>query len=206
MHNGAPLQPSSAWLARALRVEPAERTALVWAFAYFFLLLAGYYVLRPVRTEMAVQTGVKNLPWLFTATCFMADIFRPGQGKRFFAAISAGGSLGAIADAAIPAFGAQWLGIDNMMLISAILLSACILCIARLRHWAAIHTSASSTNASQDAALGDGVLTGIKALGATGTLLAFTVVPVAFGWAIIGWLLARQHTTMIATAPPRHGP
>lgn len=60
------MQPARAWLSGLLRVEPAERTALVWSFAYFFLLLAAYYVLRPVRTEMAVQTGVKNLPWLFT--------------------------------------------------------------------------------------------------------------------------------------------
>jgi AAA family ATP:ADP antiporter len=31
-------------------------------------LLCAYYVLRPVREEMGVQGGVKNLPYLFTAT------------------------------------------------------------------------------------------------------------------------------------------
>jgi AAA family ATP:ADP antiporter len=42
--------------------------ALLWSFAYFFFLLAAYYVLRPVRDEMGIAGGVRNLPWLFTAT------------------------------------------------------------------------------------------------------------------------------------------
>lgn len=42
--------------------------ALLWSFAYFFCLLAGYYVLRPLRDEMGVAGGVRNLQWLFTAT------------------------------------------------------------------------------------------------------------------------------------------
>lgn len=41
---------------------------MLWSFAYFFCLLCGYYVLRPVRDEMGIQAGVGNLPWLFTAT------------------------------------------------------------------------------------------------------------------------------------------
>ena len=51
-----------------LRAEPHELPALGWAFAYFFLLLAAYYVLRPVRDALAVQTGADRLQWLFTAT------------------------------------------------------------------------------------------------------------------------------------------
>src|SRR5258705_10904795 len=53
------------WL-RAVR--PGEGRALGWSFAYFFCLLAGYYVLRPLRDEMGVAGGVRNLQWLFTAT------------------------------------------------------------------------------------------------------------------------------------------
>ena len=41
---------------------------MLWSFAYFFCLLAGYYVLRPLRDEMAIVGGVRNLQWLFTAT------------------------------------------------------------------------------------------------------------------------------------------
>ena len=49
-------------------IRPGEGKALFWSFAYFFCLLAGYYVLRPLRDEMGVAGGVRNLQWLFTAT------------------------------------------------------------------------------------------------------------------------------------------
>ena len=56
------------WLSRAVAVRPEEVRALLWSFAYFFCLLAGYYILRPLRDEMGVAGGVRNLQWLFTAT------------------------------------------------------------------------------------------------------------------------------------------
>ena len=56
------------WLARLVAVRPGEGRALLWSFAYFFCLLAGYYVLRPLRDEMGIAGGVRNLQWLFTAT------------------------------------------------------------------------------------------------------------------------------------------
>ena len=58
-------------LARVVSVRPGETQALLWSFAYFLCLLAGYYVLRPLRDEMGIAGGVRNLPWLFTATFFV---------------------------------------------------------------------------------------------------------------------------------------
>ncbi|MDH4133608.1 MAG: MFS transporter [Gammaproteobacteria bacterium] len=58
-------------LSRILKVEPGEAAAVSWAFTYFFLLLASYYILRPLRDEMGIAGGVSNLPWVFTGT-FMA--------------------------------------------------------------------------------------------------------------------------------------
>jgi AAA family ATP:ADP antiporter len=58
-------------LSRVVAVQPEEVRALTWSFAYFFCLLAGYYVLRPLRDEMGIAGGVKNLQWLFTATFFV---------------------------------------------------------------------------------------------------------------------------------------
>jgi AAA family ATP:ADP antiporter len=55
-------------LERAVGVRPGEGAAALWSFAYFFCLLASYYVLRPVREEMGIAGGVERLPWLFTAT------------------------------------------------------------------------------------------------------------------------------------------
>ena len=63
--------PASRWLSRAVAVRPEEVRALLGSFAYFFCLLAGYYILRPLRDEMGVAGGVRNLHWLFTATFFV---------------------------------------------------------------------------------------------------------------------------------------
>ncbi len=56
------------WLQRVVVLRPGEGRALAWSFAYFFCLLAAYYVLRPLRDEMGVAGGVRNLQWLFSAT------------------------------------------------------------------------------------------------------------------------------------------
>ncbi len=55
-------------LLRSLDVRHHELPALAWSFIYFFCLLCGYYVLRPVRDEMGIAGGIANLPWLFTGT------------------------------------------------------------------------------------------------------------------------------------------
>ena len=55
-------------LARLVPATPAERRAALWSFAYFFFVLAAYYVLRPLRDQMAIAGGTRALPWLFTAT------------------------------------------------------------------------------------------------------------------------------------------
>ena len=49
-------------------IEPSERPAVLWAILYFFSILCGYYTLRPLRDEMGIVGGVKNLPWAFTGT------------------------------------------------------------------------------------------------------------------------------------------
>ena len=49
-------------------VRHDERPAVFWAFCYFFAVLCGYYMLRPLRDEMGIVGGVKNLPWMFTGT------------------------------------------------------------------------------------------------------------------------------------------
>ncbi|MFI5401076.1 MAG: NTP/NDP exchange transporter, partial [SAR324 cluster bacterium] len=55
-------------LQRLVELRPDEAGALGWAFAYFFCLMCSYYILRPLRDEMGVAGGVRNLQWLFTAT------------------------------------------------------------------------------------------------------------------------------------------
>jgi ATP:ADP antiporter, AAA family len=58
------------------------------------MLLAGYYVLRPLRDQMGIAGGVKTLPWMFTATFVTLLVIQPIYGalvkklpRRWFIAI-----------------------------------------------------------------------------------------------------------------------
>jgi AAA family ATP:ADP antiporter len=53
---------------RIVAVEEDEIRPMLWAALYYFLLLAAYFVIRPIRDEMGVAGGVRNLPWLFLGT------------------------------------------------------------------------------------------------------------------------------------------
>src|ERR1700750_1091130 len=56
------------WLQNTVPGSARERATALWSFGYFFALLAGYYVLRPLRDQMGIAGGTRALPWLFTAT------------------------------------------------------------------------------------------------------------------------------------------
>src|SRR5678815_3038211 len=60
-------------VARLLHVQPGEVAPATAGFAMFFLLFAGYFMLRPVRETMGIAGGVQNLQWLFTGT-FVATL------------------------------------------------------------------------------------------------------------------------------------
>jgi AAA family ATP:ADP antiporter len=55
-------------LIRLFNLEQKEAGAVIAGFSMFFLLFAGFFLLRPVRETMGVTGGVDNLPWMFTAT------------------------------------------------------------------------------------------------------------------------------------------
>ena len=55
-------------LSRVVDVRPRELPALLWSWAYIFTVLSSYYVMRPIRDQMGVAGGVKNLQWLFMGT------------------------------------------------------------------------------------------------------------------------------------------
>ncbi len=217
-----------------LDIRREEWPAFAGAFAYFFLVLCAYYVLRPVREEMAIQAGLKNLPWIYTGVfmgmlvmtplfgwissrlprriflpvvylffasnlalfyaamhgqlpfvnaaqtaiaffiwlsvfnyfivsvfwSFMTDIFDDLSAKRLFGAIAAGGSAGAMVGPIITSTLVTTIGIPNLLLISAALLTSCIGCILYLNRWAVVNVDAQRGNT--DAAMGGGILDGLK--------------------------------------------
>ncbi|MBU1358168.1 MAG: MFS transporter [Gammaproteobacteria bacterium] len=55
-------------LSKAVDVRPTEVRATLLGFAWFFFLLGGYYLLRPLRDALGLAGGADELQWLFTAT------------------------------------------------------------------------------------------------------------------------------------------
>ena len=172
---------------------------LVWATAYYFLVLCAYYVIRPIRDDMGTASGAENLAWLFTGTMvgmllihplytslvsklrrrafiawtyrffilnlivfyiifrsvtaeqaiwvgrvffiwasifnlfvvsvfwsLLADVFRPGQGKRLFGVVAVGGTIGAVLGSTITTALVGVLGQLNLMLVSALILELAV--------------------------------------------------------------------------------
>jgi AAA family ATP:ADP antiporter len=55
-------------LQKVVVVRPEELRAVGWCWVYAFSLLAANYILTPIRDQMGVAGGVRNLPWLFVGT------------------------------------------------------------------------------------------------------------------------------------------
>ncbi len=64
-------------LQRVVEVRPEEVQVLLLSGGYFFFVLASYYVIRPIRDEMAVVGGIENLAWLFTGTLVGTLLLHP---------------------------------------------------------------------------------------------------------------------------------
>ena len=80
---------SGNFLERLVRVEHGEWPRLAIAFCYFFFLLGGYFMLRPIRGAVAASNS-EILHWLYTGTFlamlaivplfgFLVSRFRRGQ-------------------------------------------------------------------------------------------------------------------------------
>ena len=213
-----------------LPIRRDEAAAVVLSFAYFFCLLCSFYMLRPVREEMGIQGGVRNLQWLFTGTfvamlaavplfgrlssrwprrkllpavylffsanlivffllmkaavdpatvarvffvwlsvfnlfvvsvfwSLMADIFSNEQARRLFGLIAAGGSAGAIVGPAVTALMVTVVGIPNLLLGSAVLLSLAVVFILALTRW--VQRYGRGGEASQGPPLGGSIWAGV---------------------------------------------
>src|SRR6476660_2961361 len=53
---------------RIVDVKPEEIRALLLGFFFHFLILTGYYIMRPIRDSIAAGSRLETLPWMFTAT------------------------------------------------------------------------------------------------------------------------------------------
>lgn len=270
-----------------LRSALAESPPLLWSFAYFFCLLSGYYVLRPVREAMAASSDIEvvfppaliaffaergvalgefTLQFIFTAVfvimlllqpvygwlvsrfprrvflpaiyvffiatlllfyamfdsgvagrglafilwitvfnlfavavfwSFMADIYSNAEAKRYYGYIGAAGTMGAFLGPVLTRVLVERVGIANMMLVSAALLTVCVVCIARLRQYA-VAREAERGLASGEKPMGGQILAGLK-LVAKEPLLRWLALLVVLGVGI-GTLLYNEQNRIARTA------
>ena len=270
-----------------LRSALAESPPLLWSFAYFFCLLSGYYVLRPVREAMSASRDVEaifppaliaffadrgvalgefTLQFIFTAVfvimlllqpvygwlvsrfprrvflpaiyvffiatlllfyamfdsgvagrglafilwitvfnlfavavfwSFMADIYSNAEARRYYGYIGAAGTMGAFLGPVLTRVLVERVGIANMMLVSAALLTVCVVCIARLRQYA-VAREAERGLASGEKPMGGRILAGLK-LVAKEPLLRWLALVVVLGVGI-GTLLYNEQNRIARTA------
>jgi AAA family ATP:ADP antiporter len=263
-------------LHKVLGLERHEYVAVAWSFAYFFCVLASYYILRPVREAMAVESGPQTIPYLFIGTfvamliatpvfgwvasrfprrvflpwvylffisnilifwvvfsqaldadreyvwlgraffvwlsvfnlfvvsvfwSFMADIYTREQGRRLFGVIAAGGSIGALLGGVATSALVVRISFENLLPISAALLSLAILCIAQLRKWVVLgHENEITKTAASQEPLGGAALGGITHLFSSKYFIAIAVSSVIAS--LLGTALYMFAAELVETAIP----
>ena len=55
-------------LNRIVDVRADELRALWLGFLFNFVVLGGYYVIRPIRDNIGAERGIEELPWMYTGT------------------------------------------------------------------------------------------------------------------------------------------
>jgi AAA family ATP:ADP antiporter len=132
------LVPLFGWVSGRFR----RAVFLPWTYLFFAAQLVAFWALFTARGSdpgvarvFFVWVSVINLPLISVFWSFMADLFDKEQGKRLFAFITAGASVGAMSGSAITGFLAASVGEVNLLLVSAVLLAATIALMRYLLGW-----------------------------------------------------------------------
>src|SRR6185369_6431940 len=64
-------------LSRLVDVRRDEMRTMLLSAAFFFFIMAAYFILRPIRDEIAVASGTSKLPWLFAGTLAATLVCNP---------------------------------------------------------------------------------------------------------------------------------
>ncbi len=125
-----------AWLPRK-RFIPVTYRFLMLVLLAFFLMLRflpeseGIWIGR----AFFIWVSVFNLFVVSVFWSFITDIFRNEQGRRLFAFIALGGTLGAVSGSSVTAFFAEIVGPTNLLLVSIVILELAVWCTRALaRH------------------------------------------------------------------------
>jgi len=106
--------------------------------AFFISNLAVFYVLGRLQFQLGVVfflwVGLFNLMLVAQFWAFANDIYTERQGKRLFAIVGIGSSLGAIVGARVAGWLFEPIGPYSMMLVTAALLAVCMILTTWIHH------------------------------------------------------------------------
>ncbi|MGE3616650.1 MAG: NTP/NDP exchange transporter [Gemmatimonadales bacterium] len=60
-----------------MEVRTDEVRTLLLSGAYFFCILSCWFIMRPIREQMGLAGGTRNLPWLYTGTLLATLVVHP---------------------------------------------------------------------------------------------------------------------------------
>jgi len=130
--------------------------------AFFISNLAIFYVLGQMQVQLGVVfflwVGLFNIMLVAQFWAFANDIYTEEQGKRLFAIVGIGSSLGAIAGAQIAGWLFKPLGPYSMMLVTAAILAVCM----GLTSWINHREGASNKSRSETGEHGIGTSGGFR--------------------------------------------
>lgn len=129
-----------------------RRKFLPWVYLFFICNILIFWAVFSIAKDQGqsdvwlgriffVWISVFNLFIVSVFWSFMADIYTREQGRRLFGLITAGGSIGAIIGGAATSLLVVHIGNSNLFPIAAVLLTAAIFCIRRLREWVSNESS-----------------------------------------------------------------
>jgi AAA family ATP:ADP antiporter len=128
---------------------------------------------------------------------FMADVYSNLEARKYYGYIGAAGTIGAFVGPILTRTLVERVGIPNMMLVSAGLLTLCVACILRLRRYAVARELVRG-QASGEQPMGGEVLAGLK-LVAREPLLRWLALMVVLGVGV-GTLLYNEQNRIARTA------
>lgn len=177
----------------ALVARLPRRRFVPLAYRFFIANLVIFFVLLRGEALPAVWVGRIFFVWLsvfnlFVVSVFwsfMADLYRPGQGKRLFGMVAVGGTIGALTGSGVTTALVGALGPVNLLLASALFLELAVRAARALERQAPRLAAAASPEEAQAAdprPIGGGVLEGARALlrspyllGIAALMLMFTI-------------------------------
>lgn len=146
--------PVYGWLCSRFR----RATFLLWVYVFFALNLVAFYLVFQSDPDNAVVArvffvwlSVFNLFVISVFWSFMADLFSSEQAQRVFGFLAGGASAGAILGPAFTVVMAERLGVANLLLVSAALLTVAVFLIRYLSRWSRVSEASVARSLTPEA-------------------------------------------------------